>query len=142
MRATLRQEVVEHLTAHGPLTASALAIGVRARRDDVDEVLAGGGFTRVPHPEGASPRAVYFDVSEHVPRTRTMASRRADLLLEILRDGRSHSRDEIWRLTEAFFLTNNAASELRRRGHQIVYERGTDSYRLIRQQEPHEDVAA
>lgn len=102
----------------------------------------GGGFMRVAHPDGASPRGAYFGVSEDVPSSRSTASRRADLLLEILRDGRSHSRDEIWRLTEAFFLTNNAASELRRRGHTVIYDRSDDSYRLVRVQEPTGDVAA
>lgn len=142
MRATLPQEVKEHLLAAGPKTASEIALGVRARRDDVDEVLAGGGFMRVAHPDGASPRGVYFGVSERVPRARSAASRRADLLLDILCDGRRHSRHEIWSLTEEYFLTNNAASELRRRGHTVVYERADDSYRLIRMQEPTGGVAA
>lgn len=40
---------------------------------------------------------------------------RADLLLSVLQDGREHSRADIVAKV-GFFLTNNAASELRARG--------------------------
>lgn len=47
---------------------------------------------------------------------------RAELLYTVLADGRLHSRHEIFRVCGEFFLTNNAASELRaKRGVVVVH---------------------
>lgn len=45
---------------------------------------------------------------------------RADLLLSVLQDGREHSREDIVGKV-GFFLTNNAASELRARGINVTH---------------------
>lgn len=58
---------------------------------------------------------------------------RADRMLEVLRDGRPHSRQEIFDRA-GFMLTNNAASELRARGldvEQWQESRGVFVYRLL-----------
>lgn len=123
MRATLRDEVAGFLRERGPSTASTIALGVRARRADVDAVLAGDGFSRVTRPEGASPRPAYFGVSRLVPVSR------AALLLGVLADGGWHSREAILDAAGRSFLTNNAASELRRLGHVVWFGRG--GYRLV-----------
>ena len=54
-------------------------------------------------------------------------------MLRVLADGRPHSRQEILRSADTFFLTNNAASELRGRGHNIerTYKHGEPVYRLV-----------
>lgn len=52
---------------------------------------------------------------------------RADRLLAVLKDGRPHSRREIQERA-GFFLTNNAASELRKQGHKIEQHREGDLY--------------
>lgn len=55
---------------------------------------------------------------------------RADRMLAVLKDGREHSREEILhRSPGGFFLTNNAASDLRRRGYDVRY-RVKDGLRL------------
>lgn len=127
MRATLRQEVTAFLAAHGPATAPEIALGVRARRADVDALLAGGGFCQVDRPEGAHPYSVYFAASRRVPRVTERS--RAGVLLSILRDGAWHSRDEILRLAGRTFLTNNAAAELRRADFDVRYS-SSRGYRL------------
>jgi hypothetical protein len=48
---------------------------------------------------------------------------RADLMLEVLSDGLPHSRQDIFAKAGCFFLTNNAASELRARGHVVEQSR-------------------
>lgn len=57
---------------------------------------------------------------------------RADKLLAVLRDGREHSRQDVFD-AHGFMLTNNAASELRARGHNVEHRRrdGLDVYRLV-----------
>lgn len=54
---------------------------------------------------------------------------RADRLYSVLRDGRKHSRQEIFDAV-GYMLTNNAASELRARGHDVrhLVERRLDVY--------------
>lgn len=118
MRSTLRDEVSAFLLEHGPARAKEVAFGIRARRDDVDAVLQGDGFLVVERPPGAAPLARYFDVSHRVPRGSGGKSRAA-AMLDVLRDGKRHSRAEIFRLTGRFFLTNNAAAELRKAGHDV-----------------------
>jgi hypothetical protein len=118
LRASLPDEVAEFLREHGPATASAVAMGIRARRDDVDAALTGARFCRVQRPEGASPRAVYFSLSPRVQYFRGGKSRAA-AMLDVLRDGKRHDRDEIFRLAGRFFLTNNAAAELRKAGYDV-----------------------
>lgn len=131
MRATLGAEIRAFLAAHGPATSSSIALGVRARRKDVDEALADGPFARVQAPEGSSGRGRYWGLSQLVPLRRGGESRAA-LMLGVLRDGRWHSRREIWEATGKFFLTNNAANELRRRhGYDVEYDRTDDAYRLV-----------
>lgn len=57
---------------------------------------------------------------------------RADLLLSVLQDGREHSRADIVSKV-GFFLTNNAASELRARGIGVEHRvtDGLHTYRLL-----------
>lgn len=55
---------------------------------------------------------------------------RADKMLAVLRDGRIHTRHDIWRAVGEFFLTNNAACELRARGLDVFYDKSEDTYRL------------
>ena len=131
MRETLAVEVETFLRVHGPSTANEIALGVRARRDDVDDVLAGEPFARVPAPDGCSPHAHYFNLSPFVPSP-GKDKNRADLMLEVLSDGGVHSRQEIFERV-GFMLTNNAASELRDRGLNIVHrlERRIHTYQLI-----------
>lgn len=132
MRETLASEVESFLRAHGAKTATEIAIGVRARRDDVDEVLASGTFRRVPAPDGCSPRAVYFSLSYLVPSRSARVVSRADRMFEVLRDGQPHSREEIFERV-GFMLTNNAAAELRERGYEIEswQERRIFIYQLV-----------
>ena len=47
---------------------------------------------------------------------------RASRMLEVLRDGQRHSRRDLFERC-GFFLTNNAASELRAQGHDIEQTR-------------------
>lgn len=47
---------------------------------------------------------------------------RAAKMLEVLRDGRPHSRRELFECC-GFFLTNNAAAELREQGYDVRQER-------------------
>lgn len=56
---------------------------------------------------------------------------RADKLLAVLRDGREHSRHDVFE-SQGFMLTNNAASELRARGFAVVHrkKKGLDTYQL------------
>lgn len=58
---------------------------------------------------------------------------RADRMLEALADGERHSRHEIFALAGCFFLTNNAAAELRARGLEIEQTRDAEEfyYRLV-----------
>lgn len=57
---------------------------------------------------------------------------RADLLLSVLRDGKPHTRQDIFGRV-GYFLANNAASELRARGFDVVHSREgrLDVYRLV-----------
>lgn len=89
----LRDEVAAYLGSHGPSTVTDIALGVRARRSDVEAVLAGDGFYRCATPEGKNPRAQHFNASRHVPRAQRRTD--ADYLHAILSDGREHSLDEI-----------------------------------------------
>ena len=133
MRDTLPVEVERFLREIkcAPATANEIAIGVRARRDDVDEVLKSAPFTRVPPPDGCSPHAHYFSLSPFVPSP-GKGKNRADLMLEVLKDGAVHSRQEIFERV-GFMLTNNAASELRDRGLNVVHrvERRIHTYQLV-----------
>jgi hypothetical protein len=98
VRETLRVEVTEYLRAHSARTTPEIAMGIRARHVDVKEILAGDGFEQVPHPEGASPRGIYFMASLPVlPSRRGSLSPSTDLgfLLQVLSDGRWHSLTEI-----------------------------------------------
>lgn len=142
MRPTLAVEVESFLRTHGASTANEIALGIRARRDDVDEVLKGDAFRRVPAPNGCSPRAAYFNLSYRVPARPAAVVSRADRMLSVLRDGRPHSRQEIFDAAGGFFLTNNAASELRRKGHTVTQrrERGIVVYQLLSRSD--EDEAA
>lgn len=131
MRETLATEVESFLRAHGASTANEIALGIRARRDDVDEVLTSEAFKRVPAPDGCSPHAHYFNLSPFV-RSPGKGKNRADLMLEVLSDGAVHSRQEIFE-SVGFMLTNNAASELRDRGLNIVHrvDRRIHTYQLV-----------
>ena len=74
------------------------------------------------------------------------AVNRANRLYEVLRDGRVHSRGEIFRRA-GFMLTNNAASELRdqleSRGLGVVHtvEHRVDCYQILPIGEVGEEVA-
>ena len=133
MRGTLASEVEDFLRVHGASTTTEISLGVRARRDDVGETLKGDAFKRVAPPDGCSPRASYFNLSYLVPVRPATVLSRADRMLNVLRDGRVHSRHEIFESAGGFFLTNNAASELRKRGYEISQrrERGVYVYQLV-----------
>lgn len=116
-------------------------MGVRARRADVAAVLRGSGFEVAPRPEGTETRATYFVVSDRVPEddaaTRVLmplrrgGKSRAERMAAVLADGRWHSRREIWEAAGGFFLTNNAAAELRtKHGKNVVYDARQDAYRI------------
>lgn len=129
MRASLQSEIAAFLVAHGPATAKQVALGVRARRADVDAALVSDAFTVVQRPEGANPRSVYYAVSRRVLSSRGRSSRRADLLHRLLADGLPHPR---WACRAAAGdYTNNAAKELRDRGFDVRYDRKTDTYQLF-----------
>ena len=133
MRATLPDEVAAFLRDRGPSTASEVSLGIRARRDDVDEVLAESRFTRVARPEHGSPRAAYFNVSEAVLTADAPGSaagqkiRDKDFLLAVLADGRWHTLTEI--LSRSFrdrgvgLTVHSRAANLRRDGHTIANRR-------------------
>lgn len=127
MRVTLPDEVAAFLEERGPSTATAVALGIRARRLDVNLVLADGRFSRVPPPSGMSPHGKYFGLSQPVPAA-PRGNSRAAAMLAVLRDGREHSRHEIFRRTGRFFMTNNAAHELRRQGYAVKQRRDGDTY--------------
>jgi hypothetical protein len=112
VRETLRSEVVAFLQSNGAATRTEIALGVGARRADVDVLLVSGGFSRVDAPEGRSTRGKFWNLSEAVPARRGGKSC-AERMLDVLRDGKWHSRTEIFVAAGGFFLTNNAASELR-----------------------------
>lgn len=56
---------------------------------------------------------------------------RADRLLSVLKDGREHSRQDVYQAV-GFLMTNNAAAELRQRGLNVIHRRknSLDLYRL------------
>lgn len=132
MRETLTVEVEDFLRWNGPSTATQIAVGIRARRDDVDEVLKSDPFKRVSAPSGCSPKAAWFNLSYLVPARPTRVVSRADRMLEVLQDGRPHSREEIFERV-GFMLTNNAASELREQGYEVEHrvERRIHTYQLV-----------
>jgi hypothetical protein len=128
----LRDEVAGFLLEHGPSTSSQIAAGVRARRNSVDEELLAGPFVVAPTPEGANHRARHW-VGLPVASCRVPSGQgRAAAMLGVLRDGRKHSRVEIFKAAGRFFLTNNAASELRAKGYDVRHGRdgGLDVYWL------------
>jgi hypothetical protein len=57
-----------------------------------------------------------------------VAVNRADRLHAALADGKPHTRGDIFRAAGSFFLTNNAASELRSRGIEVVQWRPDGEY--------------
>lgn len=119
----LRDEVAAFIGRNGPQTTEDVAIGIRARRADVAAVLAGEGFYRCAAPEGTNPRAVFFNVSQHVPRAQRRTD--CDYLHAILSDGREHSLDEILARSQRErghgFTVHSRAAELRKkRGLTIV----------------------
>ena len=57
-------------------------------------------------------------------------TRRAARMLAALEDG-CETREEIFAHAGGFFLCNNAASDLRRAGVQVVWDRDTDTYHLL-----------
>lgn len=134
MRASLPAEMRAFLDEHGPATAPEIALGIRARRVDVDHVLASGAFSRSERPKGASPNAAYFVSSPVVPRPRSLKSGRADAFYSLFADGIPHSRAECQQAVGVY--TNNAAAELRRRGDDVRYDRKTDSYQLVASAKP------
>lgn len=135
MRASLHDEVAAFLAERGPSSSPEIATGIRARRGDVDRVLADGGFALAPRREGAHANARFFVSSGRVPRSRGGMSR-ADVLAEILADGRRHTRAEIYAAAGRVIHTNNAAVELRRRDVDVRYDRSSDSYWIASLAEP------
>lgn len=111
-------EMRAYLEQNGPATVAQIALGIRARRADVQREATWGAFATAVRPEGANPRAVYYDLSRRVPPPASTKSRAAQML-EVLRDGRQHSRQEIFERVGRYFLTNNAASELRKQGYDV-----------------------
>lgn len=57
---------------------------------------------------------------------------RADRMLEVLRDGRPHSREDVFSRV-GYLMTNNAAAELRLRGLDVQHYKhdGLDIYELV-----------
>jgi hypothetical protein len=131
VRLSLPSQVLEFVGRHGASTAPEIALALRARRADVDLVLAEGPFQVTETPEGKHGNAKYW-ISSSVVLSRRGGKSRAARMLDVLRDGRWHSRTEIWTAAGGFFLTNNAAAELRREGRNIVYDKKQDAYRLER----------
>ena len=136
----LAAEVAAYLEAHGPARSGMVAAGIRARRIHVIQTLHAGPFEKTSRPEGGDPRATYWRNatirSRAVPRAQRRINR-ADRMLAVLRDGRKHSREEILALAGGpFFLTNNAASDLRKKGHNVRYavEGGLHVYWLQREE--------
>lgn len=124
MRLTLPGEIAALLAASSvPLTASQIAVSVRARRADVEEALAAGPFQEALPPLGANQRSTHWanaSVASPAVPALLKGSGRSARLLAVLRDGRWHSRDEILQLSPGpFFLVNNAASDLRRKGYTV-----------------------
>lgn len=59
---------------------------------------------------------------------------RARRMLNALEDGNgAATRHELWQHAGRFYLTNNAAAELRRAGIDVDYDRDSDTYRLLDQ---------
>jgi hypothetical protein len=133
VRPSLQAEIREFLLANGPSTAPEIALGLRARRVDIDRVLSSSnGFERVSAPEGVTGRGKYWNASQLVPMRRGGKSRSAQML-DVLRDGKWHTRYDIFNATGRYFLTNNAATELRAAGYSIEFGWGdgrVPQYRL------------
>lgn len=122
MRETLRDEVRAFLESHGAATASDVAVGVRARRADVDRVLADtGSFETTTHPAGGSPAATYWRVSPHVPVPQWKR------IVAVLADRRPHSMQEI-HAKAGFCRLNSRVSELRSRGYEITCDKTGGNY--------------
>lgn len=47
------------------------------------------------------------------------------------------TRQQLWQHADRFYLTNNASAELRAAGVDVVYERDTDTYRLLDERHGH-----
>lgn len=107
-------EVERFLRKHGASSSKVIAKGVRARRVDVDRVLASDRFRRVSPPAGVSPRTVLYVVGTRRDKLPARAAR----MLSVLADGHGHSRVDI--VAEASInYPNNAASELRAAGYDV-----------------------
>jgi hypothetical protein len=122
---TLRADVERFLDDRGPSTSTAIALGVHARRRDVDVVLASDRFERVPPPVGCSPRGVYFGLSRLVPGHVRGVSR-AVVMLGILSDGEPHTRSELLAAlvtAGVSIYVNNGAAELRAAGYDVRFSR-------------------
>jgi hypothetical protein len=136
VRASLVEEVVAFLGTHGPSTAREVGLGVRARRRDVDAVLALEPFCRVARPEGAYPHREYFGVSRRVPDARRRTPRAGSQearILEVLRDGGEHSAAELLARV-GFMHLNSRISSLRRKcgfGIERRQEGREHFYRLV-----------
>ncbi len=125
MTRNLPAEVAAFLVAHGASTSNQIAAGIRARRAAIDEVLLSGPFVEAPTPEGANPRARHW--TDAVGQSQAVLASpkgqtRAAAMLAVLSDGRKHTRADIFKASGQFFLTNNAAAELRAQGYDVRKE--------------------
>lgn len=136
MSRDLRSEIHAFLEAGNPATASEIALGVRARRADVVNALA--GFPRVPAPVGVNHRSAYYAVSQAVPHSEGGTPSQNARILQALRDGKPHTTAEI-HTAAGFSRLNSRIAELRARGYVFEVERvdgvpagpHAQTYRLI-----------
>lgn len=135
---SLADRVASFLAGTGrPLTAREIASQLHVRHIDVLRTLTSDPrFQRLVPTPGRSPRAKGYTLAngngERSGAVVTRVPNRAALMLEALRDGDWHSRHDIFYRAGRFFLTNNAAAELRARGFEVEHRRhqGNDEYRL------------
>jgi hypothetical protein len=122
MNRDLHAEVVGFLAEHGPSTSMQIAAGIRERRSAIDQVLLAGPFVEAPTPDGANPRARHWAdavVQSQDVQARPKGQGRAATMLAVLADGKEHTRADIFKASGKFFLTNNAAAELRSKGYDV-----------------------
>lgn len=115
----LAAEIRTFLSSSGPSTATEIGLGVRARRQAVQAVLAQDGFERVERPDGANPRGEFFNLSRPGLRSESSTNARASQsarVLALLSDGKPHSHHEIYAIG---CVAHSRIDELRKRGHRI-----------------------
>ena len=121
----LHGEIRVWLDRHGACTVGEIAVGVRSRRDDVDDVLAQGGFYAAPRPADGNPRASYWEASQAVPQRPAGVPTHKQRVYMLLSDGRPHRSGEGYRLG---VMLHSRVADLRRDGHVIECHRDGPDY--------------